>query len=99
MLSEDDYVDTKVGLDSISIKLLEILRESVLPLVASGNVRISLKNKQCTTTTSTTSNIPMCIVGSYSCVSIGKERLIPYQGNDSKSFLHRTQPNQATNQR
>jgi len=30
MLSEVVEVDTEVGLDSISIKLLEILRESVL---------------------------------------------------------------------
>jgi len=39
---------------------------------------------------STTSNNPICIVRNYICVSIGKERLIPYQGKDSNSFLHRT---------
>jgi len=32
----------------------------------------------------------MCIVRSYSCASIEKERLIPYQGKDSNSFLHMT---------
>ena len=35
-------------------------------------------------------NIPMCIIRSYNCVSIGKERLIPYQGKDSNSFFYRT---------
>jgi len=34
MLSEVVEVDTEVGLDSISIKLLEILRESVLPFAS-----------------------------------------------------------------
>jgi len=47
------------------------------------------EGQQCKTTTST-SNIPMCIVRSYKCVSIGKEWLIPYQGKDSNSFLRRT---------
>jgi len=44
----------------------------------------------CTTTTSTTSNIPMCIVRSYNYVLFGKERIILYQGKVSKSFLHMT---------
>jgi len=39
---------------------------------------------------STTSNIPMCIVRSYNCVSIGKEQLTYYQENYSNSFFHRT---------
>jgi hypothetical protein len=38
----------------------------------------------------TTSNIPMCFLRSYRCVSFEKEQLIPYQGKVSKSFLHRT---------
>ena len=51
---------------------------------------IFIKEQWRTKCTTTTSNILMCIVRNYSCVLFGKERVIPFQGIDSKSFLHRT---------
>jgi hypothetical protein len=50
----------------------------------------STRRTACITTTLTTSKIPMCNVYEATIVFFGIERLIPYQGEDSNSLLHRT---------